>query len=26
MTHLISFKLKYPGSPTWFCVDLLLNL
>jgi len=26
MTHLISFKFKYPGSPTGFCVDFLLNL
>ena len=26
MTHLISFKFKYPGSTTGFCVGLLLNL
>ena len=26
MTHLILFKLKYPGSPMGFCVGLLLNL
>ena len=25
MTHLILFKLKYPGWPTGFCVGLLLN-